>query len=145
MHRVGVMNQPVGLSALGRSELERRIRAARVLRGISQDELDRLFAADGLGKSAGRLERGDKRLTLNRALLDGLVRHLRVPEAWFTSESVDALIYPNGETSLPELLEATAARLRLELAEAATDAAEALSRTGGTASPTRAAPSRRRA
>lgn len=85
-----------GLTDLSRVELRRRIVAARTLRGVSQEELDALFDGDGLGKSAGRLERGDRRLTLNRALLDGLVRHLRVPEIWFTSKDVDALVYRGG-------------------------------------------------
>lgn len=80
----------MGLSELNTNELKRRIEAARLLRNISQTQLDDLFSADGLGKSAGRLERGA--LTLNRALLDGLVRHLRVPEQWFTSPDIDPLL-----------------------------------------------------
>lgn len=75
---------------LAAEELKRRIEAARILRGIHQTELDRLFDEDGLGKKAGRLERGD--LALSRALLDGLIRHLKVPERWFTDPDVDTIV-----------------------------------------------------
>lgn len=107
-----------GLTSLSRAELKRRIEAARILRGISQEELDRRFAEDGLGKSAGRLERGDKRLTLNRALLDGFIRHLRVPESWFTAEDVDELVYPSGAPDLDGLLSRIEASLHQARVEA---------------------------
>ena len=133
-----------GLTPLGRDELKRRIEAARILRGISQERLDALFHADGLGKSAGRLERGDKRLTLNRALLDGLVRHLRVPEAWFTSEDVDALVYRDGSPdTVPDRLSAIEEQLRLARAETATRAAEVLRRIDDRLPPSRQSQSQR--
>lgn len=85
------------LNSLGAAELKRRILAARTLRNVSQEELDRRFAEDGLRKSAGPLERGE--LPLTRARLDGLVRHLRVPEEWFVAEDVDSLVHRNGDAS----------------------------------------------
>lgn len=86
--------QRVALNTLGADELKRRIEAARILRGIEQTDLDALFDQDGLGKSASRMERG--KLPLTRARLDGLVRHLRVPEDWFTVRDVDSLVFPDG-------------------------------------------------
>lgn len=80
----------MGLGELTQDELKRRIEAARILRGIDQAKLDEHFDSDGLGKSAGRLERGDVPLT--RARLDSLVRHLRVTSLWFTSRDIDALL-----------------------------------------------------
>lgn len=68
-----------------------RIRAARTLRGLEQAGLDALFAADGLGKQeASRLERGE--LPLTAARRHALVRHLRVPEEWFTEDDVDQVV-----------------------------------------------------
>lgn len=68
-------------------QLKQRIEAARLLRNLKQTDLGMLFAEDGLNKQeAGRLERGE--LPLTRVRLDALVRHLRVPEAWFTSEDI---------------------------------------------------------
>jgi len=94
-------NPSVGLSELNADELKTRIEAARALRNIEQIDLDDLFAGDGLGKSAGRLERG--KLALTRALLDGLVRHLRVPERWFTTRDIDPLFYGESESSRLEV------------------------------------------
>lgn len=72
-------------------EIGHRIKAARELRGVSQEELAQQFDDDGLGSSdVGRLERG--LLALTRARRDALVRHLRVPERWFTSENVDEIV-----------------------------------------------------
>ena len=42
------------------------------------------------------MERG--KLPLTRARLDGLVRHLRVPEAWFTSDDADSLVQPPADS-----------------------------------------------
>lgn len=77
--------------ALSKEVLKQRIAAARLLRGLSQEDLNDLFETDGLDKTAaGRIERGD--LDMQRAHEDGFVRNLRVPRKWFTSEDVDALV-----------------------------------------------------
>lgn len=71
---------------------KQRIVAARTLRGISQAEMDRLGHEDGLGKGElSRLERGEfNRITpAQRRTLSYI---LRVPEAWFTDEDVDAIV-----------------------------------------------------
>lgn len=79
------------LTNLPRDVLKRRIEAARLLRGISQIDLDARCHQDGLGKQeAGRLERGE--LPLTRVRADALIRNLRVPERWLTSEDVDGLV-----------------------------------------------------
>jgi hypothetical protein len=80
------------LTPLSAEELGRRIRAARILRNLEQKDLDDLFEDDGVGRSAGFLERGSPRAPLTRARLDSLVRHLRVPETWFTAENVDDIV-----------------------------------------------------
>lgn len=99
---------------LSNEEIARRMKAARQLRGMSQQELNDLFAEDGLEKNeAGRLERGDLALTANRRY--ALVRHLRVPERWFTSESVDEIV-GYGETDRDRLAEELA-ELRKEVAK----------------------------
>lgn len=73
------------------AERKRRIEAARILRGISQQELNRLVAADGLDKlAAGRVERGE--IPLTPALRHSICRHLRVPEAWLREADVDVLV-----------------------------------------------------
>lgn len=74
-----------------KDEIARRIRAARELRGLSQDGLGKLVAADGLGiHDVGRIERGE--VTMTRVHRDALIRHLRVPERWFTAENVDEIV-----------------------------------------------------
>lgn len=74
--------------ALPTEELKRRIDAARTLRGLKQRELADLLETDGLGKhDVGRLERGD--LDLRRVHLDALMRHLDMPEWWFTDERIE--------------------------------------------------------
>jgi hypothetical protein len=76
---------------LSPEELKRRIFAARVLRGLRQVDLQASLAEDGLGKrELGRIERGS--LPLNRVRRETLARALRVPEIWFTSESVDEIV-----------------------------------------------------
>jgi hypothetical protein len=110
----------VAIGELGAPELKRRIEAARLLRAISQETLDERFGEDGLGKkAAGRLERGD--LELTRALLDGLVRHLRMPEAWFTAKNFDEVLYSGGDGQLA--VEMVAIRSGLDRLLAARDQA----------------------
>lgn len=72
-------------------ELRRRIVAARELRGITQTDLGALFEQDGLGKhDPGRIERGT--MPMQRAHREAFIRHLRVPDAWFTEDDVDVLL-----------------------------------------------------
>lgn len=86
---------------LDQETLKRRIHAARLLRGLDQEQLNALFEADGLGKTdAGRIERGT--LTMQRAHREAFVRNLQVPEDWFLSENVDELV---GWVPLPRALE----------------------------------------
>lgn len=69
--------------ALAPDELGRRIKAARLLRNIGQGELGYLFKADGLGLGdPGRIERNE--LAMQRVHLDAFIRHLQMPEWWFT-------------------------------------------------------------
>jgi transcriptional regulator with XRE-family HTH domain len=76
---------------LSDEEVKRRIEAARILRGITQVELNRLLHEDGFGKGdAGRVERGE--LPLGKARRDALCRHLRVPDRWLISEDVDEIV-----------------------------------------------------
>lgn len=79
------------VSQLPQKEIARRIRAARELRAISQEELAKLMAADGLNKyDLGQIERCKQ--TMLRVHQDALVRHLQVPEVWFTSEDVNEIV-----------------------------------------------------
>lgn len=72
-------------------ELTRRIKAARLLRGIEQTELAEKLTADGLGKhDLGRIERGD--MTMQRVHRDAIARHLGVPERWLTDPDVDLIV-----------------------------------------------------
>lgn len=67
--------------------LKRRIESARILRNISQAELSRRCARDGLDKlAAARAERGEVPFT--RVLREAFARHLAVPEWWFTAAEV---------------------------------------------------------
>lgn len=88
--------------AVDKDVLKQRIDAARTLRGITQVELNKLFDADGLGKhDVGRLERGE--LPLRRIHLDALVRHLRVPEWWFTADEIE---FPDAQPGFAQIVEA---------------------------------------
>lgn len=76
---------------LSTDETKRRIEAARILRDLSQVELDRLGHEDGLGKQElSRLERGE--LPLTRVRREVLIRILRVPEHWLTEEDTDVVV-----------------------------------------------------
>lgn len=76
---------------LGKDALKQRIEAARILRGVSQTELQRRFEADGLDKyAAGRVERGE--IDMQRVHRDAFCRHLGVPERWFSEPDVDVIV-----------------------------------------------------
>lgn len=76
---------------LSDEQIQRRIKAVRILRGMSQTTLGELLATDGLGKhDVGRIERGV--LTMQRAHRESICRHLRIPEAWLTNPDLDALL-----------------------------------------------------
>lgn len=72
--------------------VKQRIEAARALRGLSQADLDKLGAAEGLGRyELGRVERGELSPMTNtqRTML---CKILGVPERWFTSDDVDEIV-----------------------------------------------------
>lgn len=72
-------------------QVKRRIEAARVLRGMTQVEMDQAGAAQGLGRQElSRIERGA--LPLGAAQRRTLCDILRVPERWFTDEDVDVVV-----------------------------------------------------
>lgn len=86
--RMGRRLTGIDLVVVDQQMLKQRIDAARALRGVTQAQLNKLFEADGLGKhDVGRLERGE--LPLRRIHLDALIRHLRVPEWWFTQDEIE--------------------------------------------------------
>lgn len=97
--------------------IKRRIEAARILRGISQAELNRRLAADGLGtQEAGRVERGE--LPLSAVRRWAMTRALGVPERWFLEPDVDVVVglrSPPAEEALKQAFD----RLAPELLEAA--------------------------
>jgi transcriptional regulator with XRE-family HTH domain len=68
---------------LSQNELQRRIRAARVLANISQAEMNRGGHQRGLPKNTlGKVERGD--LAIRHVHLAMLCEILEVPMSWFT-------------------------------------------------------------
>lgn len=76
---------------LTNDEAKRRIAAARLLRGLGQDELDELGAKDGLGRQElSRTERGE--LPITKVRRETLARLLAMPAEWFSTDSIDALI-----------------------------------------------------
>ena len=113
-------------SVLDPDEISRRIKAARELRGVSQDELGELLESDGLGvKDVGRIERGT--MPMSRVQREAISRHLRLPERWLVSEDLDEVVgvelTPN---EIREKLDELENQLRLVRSEQAADAAEAL-------------------
>lgn len=99
-------DRPIGQvrGVLPTDELKRRVEAARILRGLTQNQLADLVHADGLGRhDVGRLERGD--IPLTRVLRDALCRHLGVTEEWFTEPDVDVLLRGIGEDDVNERLD----------------------------------------
>jgi len=76
---------------LDAGEIKRRIEAARILRSLTQDELDKLGAAFGLDRQEiSRTERGALPLTEHRKL--ALREILRMPARWFDAETVDEIV-----------------------------------------------------
>jgi hypothetical protein len=112
-------------SRVDASELKRRIDAARTLRGMGQTDLATLAWGDGLGKhDVGRIERG--KMDLQRVHREVLVRHLRVPDWWFTAEVEEfdlrllGLYVPPAREGLPpDEIRAIAAELATLLLRAA--------------------------
>jgi hypothetical protein len=85
------MYPAIAAIVLPTEEAKRRIAAARLLRGLSQTELDALGADDGLrGQELSRTERGE--LPLTRVRRDVLSRLLGLPPEWFLWSSLDGLI-----------------------------------------------------
>lgn len=78
---------------LDNEERRRRIVAARTLRGVSQDDMDRLGHDEGLAKQElSRLERGEFGEKFSAVQRRTLSRVLRVPENWFTEPDADQLV-----------------------------------------------------
>jgi transcriptional regulator with XRE-family HTH domain len=85
------------------TEVPARIKAARMLRGMSQDELARKLVDAGLPwRVAGALERGE--IELRSAHLAALVDSLGFPQRWFTAP-LDELIPPEPPAGVLERLE----------------------------------------
>lgn len=125
--------------ALAPEELERRIKAARELRGLDQDDLGRLFKADGLGlHDPGRIERanGKDRLDMQRVHLQAFMRHLRMPEWWFTASEIRLTEEPPADLSqrLDEIGEQIdVIRFAVDVSAAAQDSGQPPDEESGTA------------
>jgi transcriptional regulator with XRE-family HTH domain len=103
---------------LSDDEAKRRIEAARILRGLTQDELDKRGSSDGLGKQElSRTERGE--LDLTRVRRDVLARLLELPIEWFEEESIDSLIRWPAEGLAPSQVKRAAELLAPQILEAA--------------------------
>lgn len=80
-------------------DLVRRMEAARILRGKSRRELGELFKLDGLGvQDPERLVRHE--IEFEAKHMRAACAHLRVPERWFTAETVDEVLGISDEVSL---------------------------------------------
>lgn len=86
---------------LSRTELAHRLKAARELRGISQDKLAKQLEREGLGKhDLGKLERADDKMAFTAVRRYALATALRVPESWFIEENLDLVVgYQSPERS----------------------------------------------
>lgn len=103
------------LSAIDPAQIAARIKAARELRGMSQDQLGQRFDDDGLNKTdPGRIERMDPNVPFRRAHLDAMCRHLRVPERWFTAADVDEIVGYGTPASSDQLSELAQGQEKLE-------------------------------
>lgn len=114
-------------------ELKRRIDAARTLRGLTQEALSELVAADGLGKTTvGRVERGE--MDLRKAVRNSLCEHLDVPAWWFTD---DYVVIERAATSQLDRIEAKLDAALAELSPAASGAAASSLDPGDVVAPQR--------
>jgi transcriptional regulator with XRE-family HTH domain len=115
---------------LSEDEAKRRIAAARILRGLTQEELDVLGAADGLGRQElSRTERGE--LPVTRVRREALARLLNLPVEWFLQDSIDDLVRWPAEGLAPDQVKRAAELLAPQLLEAA----RALQQTSDKAQP----------
>jgi transcriptional regulator with XRE-family HTH domain len=72
-------------------QVEQRIKAGRLLRGMDQQTMDRLGAEHGLGRQElSRVERGALPLTAVRRY--ALRSILRLPDRWFVDEDTDVIV-----------------------------------------------------
>ena len=103
---------------LSEDEAKRRIAAARILRGFTQEELDAMGAADGLGRQElSRTERGE--LPVTRVRREVFARLLNLPVEWFLEDSIDDLIRWPAEGLPPDQVRRAAELLAPQLLEAA--------------------------
>jgi transcriptional regulator with XRE-family HTH domain len=103
---------------LSEDEAKRRIAAARILRGLTQEELDTLGAVDGLGRQElSRTERGE--LPVTRVRREVLARLLNLPVEWFLQDSIDDLVRWPTEGLPPDQIRRAAELLAPQLLEAA--------------------------
>jgi hypothetical protein len=121
-------------------EIKRRIEAARILRSITQGEMDRRAHEDyGLDRQElSRTERGALPLTPARRLV--LEKVLEVPARWFSADSIDEVVGLRGQdvrvTVPPLVAKARDAGLTDEQLRAAADLlAQALQEGARAASP----------
>lgn len=98
------------MTVLPPDQVSARIKAARLLRGVTQDELaDRLAEAGLTWRLAGELERGEAPLlALHRV---ALATALGLPERWFTAP-IDELCFDPPEECIAARLD----QIRDELA-----------------------------
>ncbi len=102
---------------LAQDELRRRLVAARVLRGLSQEEISEAGATLGLGKhELARAERGNIKLTHSR--LTSAAEILGLPAQWFTAATVDHLLGALDHDSLVDRLEEMQATLEAQRTDA---------------------------
>lgn len=87
---------------------------------MTQEKLGALVEQEGYGKhDIGRLERMDEQVVLTPGRRAALVKHLKVPEAWFTADR-DDLFSEIGDgadlkllpESMQQLVEGIAGRIR---------------------------------
>jgi transcriptional regulator with XRE-family HTH domain len=103
---------------LSEDEAKRRIAAARILRGFTQEELDAMGAADGLGRQElSRTERGE--LPVTRVRREVFARLLNLPVEWFLQDTIDDLIRWPAEGLPPDQVRRAAELLAPQLLEAA--------------------------
>ncbi len=106
--------------------LGRRIKAAMILKGITQAELGEKFSQDDLGfNDPGRIIRGERIAGPSR--IDALVRHLDMPREWFTVDDLEAWL-ANRRPSRPEWTESMIEHAAL--AEALAELAQAQQQLG---------------